>query len=67
MRVADSLLDLIGETPLVRFNRLVTPDGVDVLVNRLAPARRKSELLNFARRAARRLSAQIDPTLGEAS
>jgi hypothetical protein len=33
----------------------------------LAPARRKSELLRFARRAARRLSQQIDPTLGEAN
>src|SRR5271155_1685397 len=32
MRVANSLLDLIGETPLVRFNRLVTPEGVEVLV-----------------------------------
>ena len=32
MRVANSLLDLIGETPLVRFNRLATPDGVQVLV-----------------------------------
>ncbi len=31
----------------------------------LAPARRKAELLRFARRAARRLSAQFDPTLGE--
>ncbi|MCL6679399.1 MmcB family DNA repair protein [Sphingomonas sp. RG327] len=31
----------------------------------LAPARRKAELLRFARRAARRLSEQIDPTLGE--
>jgi len=30
----------------------------------LAPARRKAEMLRFARRAARRLSAQIDPTLG---
>nr|WP_314441540.1 MmcB family DNA repair protein [uncultured Sphingomonas sp.] len=30
----------------------------------LAPARRKAELLRFARRAARRLSAQIDPSLG---
>lgn len=30
----------------------------------LAPARRKAELLRFARRAARRLSAHIDPTLG---
>lgn len=32
----------------------------------LAPARRKAETLRFARRAARRLSAQIDPSLGEA-
>ena len=27
--------------------------------------RRKAELLRFARRAARRLAAQIDPSLGE--
>lgn len=33
----------------------------------LAPARRKAELLRFARRAARRLAAQIDPSLGEAN
>ena len=32
----------------------------------LAPARRKAETLRFARRAARRLSAQIDPSLGDA-
>jgi hypothetical protein len=31
----------------------------------LAPARRRAELLRFARRAARRLSEQLDPTLGE--
>jgi hypothetical protein len=31
----------------------------------LAPARRKAETLRFARRAARRLSAQIDPSLGD--
>ena len=31
----------------------------------LAPARRKAELLRFARRAARRLSAQIDPSMGD--
>lgn len=31
----------------------------------LAPARRKAELLRFARRAARRLAEQVDPTLGE--
>jgi cystathionine beta-synthase len=32
VRVANSLLDLIGETPLIRFNRLTIPEGVDVLV-----------------------------------
>ena len=50
---------------------LIVADRYDAAVVRaaahrpLAPARRKSELLHFARRAARRLSAQIDPTLGE--
>jgi hypothetical protein len=33
----------------------------------LAPARRKAELLRFARRAARRVSEQLDPTLGAGS
>ena len=37
----------------------------DALHRPLAPSRRKAELLQFARRAARRLSAQIDPTLGQ--
>ena len=32
MRVANSLIDLIGETPLVRLNRIVTPAGVEILV-----------------------------------
>lgn len=50
---------------------LIVADRYDAAVMReaaldpLAPARRKAELLRFARRAARRLSAQIDPTLGE--
>jgi hypothetical protein len=49
---------------------LLVADRYDAAVIRdaahrpLAPARRKAELLRFARRAARRLSAQIDPTLG---
>ena len=49
---------------------LLVADRYDAAVVRdaahrpLAPARRKAELLRFARRAARRLSAQIDPTLG---
>jgi len=32
MRVANSLIDLIGETPLVRLNRIATPEGVEILV-----------------------------------
>lgn len=49
---------------------LLIADRYDAAVSReaahrpLAAARRKAELLRFARRAARRLSAQIDPTLG---
>lgn len=52
---------------------LIVADRYDAAVVRhpahrpLAPARRKAELLRFARRAARRLAAQIDPSLGEAS
>ena len=50
---------------------LIVADRYDAVIMRdalhrpLAPARRKAELLRFARRAARRLSAQIDPTLGD--
>ena len=52
---------------------LIVADRYDAAVIRdaahrpLAPARRKAELLHFARRAARRLAAQIDPSLGEAT
>ena len=52
---------------------LIVADRYDAAVIRdaahrpLAPARRKAELLRFARRAARRLSAQIDPSLGDAN
>jgi len=51
---------------------LIIADRYDAVVAReaahrpLAAARRKAQLLHFARRAARRLSAQIDPSLGEA-
>lgn len=50
---------------------LLVADRYDAAVLRepstrpLAPARRKAETLRFARRAARRLSVQIDPSLGE--
>jgi len=52
---------------------LIVADRYDAAIIRdaahrpLAPARRKAELLHFARRAARRLSAQIDPSLGDAN
>lgn len=50
---------------------LLVADRYDAAVMRepstrlLPPARRKAETLRFARRAARRLSAQIDPSLGD--
>jgi hypothetical protein len=44
-----------------RYDAAVVRDAPERL---LAPARRKAGTLRFARRAARRLSAQIDPTLG---
>ena len=56
---------LPGEAGLIvadRYDAVTIREAVD---RPLAPARRKAELLRFARRAARRLSAQIDPTLGE--
>jgi len=52
---------------------LLVADRYDAAVIRepatrpLATARRKAETLRFARRAARRLSAQIDPSLGDAN
>jgi hypothetical protein len=52
---------------------LIVADRYDAAVIRqaahrpMAAARRKAELLRFARRAARRLAAQIDPSLGEAT
>ena len=59
-----------GERFLPSEAGLIVADRYDAALVRdaahrpLAAARRKAELLRFARRAARRLSAQIDPTLG---
>ena len=56
---------LPGEAGLLvadRYDAVILREAMD---RPLAPARRKAETLRFARRAARRLSAQIDPTLGE--
>jgi hypothetical protein len=52
---------------------LIVADRYDAAIMReaihrpMAPARRKAELLHFARRAARRLSAQVDPSLGDSN
>jgi hypothetical protein len=60
-----------GEEYLPTEAGLIVADRYDAaLVRRAAhrplpAARRKAELLRFARRAARRLSEQLDPTLGE--
>lgn len=61
------------ERYLPREAGLIVADRYDAAVVReaahrpLPPARRKAELLRFARRAARRLAVQVDPSLGEAS
>jgi hypothetical protein len=56
---------LPGEAGLLVSDRYDAAIWREAAHKPLAPARRKAELLRFARRAARRLSAQIDPTLGE--
>ena len=56
---------LPGEAGLIVADRYDAAIVRDAANRPLAPARRKAELLRFARRAARRLAAQIDPTLGE--
>ena len=56
---------LPGEAGLIVADRYDAATVREAAHRPLAPARRKAEVLRFARRAARRLSAQIDPTLGE--
>jgi hypothetical protein len=57
---------LPGEAGLIVADRYDAVLVRDAMHRPLSPPRRKAELLRFARRAARRLSAQIDPSLGEA-
>jgi len=60
-----------GERFMPNEAGLIVADRYDAVLMRealhrpLAPARRKAELLRFARRAARQLSAQIDPSMGD--
>ena len=55
---------LPGEAGLIVADRYDAAICRDAAYRPLAPARRKAETLRFARRAARRLSAQLDPSLG---
>ena len=62
--ILDAEQFLPGEAGLIvadRYDAAMVRQACD---RPLAPARRKAELLRFARRAARRLSEQLDPTLG---
>lgn len=70
--VPPGLAEILGEERFLPAEAgLFVADRYDAVMVReaahrpLPPARRKSELLRFARRAARRLSQQIDPTLGD--
>ena len=63
--ICDQERFLPGEAGLLVADRYDAAIWREAAHRPLAPARRKAELLRFARRAARRLSAQIDPTLGE--
>jgi hypothetical protein len=56
---------LPGEAGLIVADRYDAAVLREPLERPLAAARRNAELLRFARRAARRLSAQIDPSLGD--
>lgn len=56
---------LPGEAGLIVADRYDAAIVRDAVHRPLAPARRKAELLRFARRTARRLAAQVDPSLGD--
>ena len=66
-RILEEERYLPGEAGLIVADRYDAAVVRDAAHRPLAPARLKAELLRFARRAARRLSAQIDPSLGEAT
>jgi hypothetical protein len=64
-RILDEERYLPSSAGLIVADRYDAAIVRDAVARPLAPARRKAELLRFARRAARRLSAQIDPSLGD--
>ena len=66
-QICEGERDLPGEAGLIVADRYDAALVREALHRPLAPARRKAELLRFARRAARRLCEQLDPSLGSAS
>ena len=66
-RILEEERYLPGEAGLIVADRYDAAIVRDAAHRPLPPARRKAELLHFARRAARRLSAQLDPSLGDAN
>src|SRR3954470_13173999 len=66
-RILDEERYLPGEAGLIVADRYDAAVIREAAHRPLPPARRKAELLHFARRAARRLSAQVDPSLGDAN
>ena len=65
--ILDEQRYLPGEAGLIVADRYYAAIVREAVHRPLAPARRKAEVLRFARRAARRLAGQIDPSLGEAT
>ena len=64
-RILDEERYLPGEAGLIVADRYDAAVVREAAHRPLAPARRKAELLRFARRTARRLAAQVDPSLGD--
>ncbi|WP_265528175.1 MmcB family DNA repair protein [Sphingomicrobium marinum] len=58
----DFLPDVAGLIVADRYDAAFMRQSAE---RKLAPARRKAETLRFARRAGRRLAAQVDPSLGD--
>ena len=64
-RILDEERYLPGEAGLIVADRYDAAIVREAAHRPLAPARRRAELLRFARRTARRLAAQVDPSLGD--
>jgi hypothetical protein len=64
-RILDEQRYMPGEAGLIVADRYDAAVIREAAHRPLSPARRKAELLRFARRTARRLAAQVDPSFGD--